>query len=98
MNRELRPGALGPASRLRRRYADAPAGAPRCARSAPAGARRRFPPASKSGLLVAFIFAGEATILRACRTVHLQNLRVRRFPGAPTTLFGRTKPNAKDSK
>jgi hypothetical protein len=30
---ELQPGALGPASRLRRRYADAPAGAPRCAPS-----------------------------------------------------------------
>src|SRR6516225_8958263 len=47
----LRPGALGLASRLRRRYADAPAGAPRGAPSAPAGARRRFPPASKCGLL-----------------------------------------------
>jgi hypothetical protein len=56
---ELRPGALGPASRLRRRYADAPAGAPRGAPSAPVGARRRFPPASKSGLLAAFIFSRE---------------------------------------
>jgi hypothetical protein len=55
----LRPSALGPASRLRRRYADAPAGAPRGAPSAPAGARRRFPPASKSGLLAAFIFQGD---------------------------------------
>ena len=43
---------------LRRRYADAPAGAPRGAPAAPAGARRRFPPASKSGLLAAFIFLG----------------------------------------
>ena len=45
-----------PASRLRRRYADAPAGAPRGAPSAPVGARRRFRPASKSGLLAGFIF------------------------------------------
>ena len=51
------PVALGPASRLRRRYADAPAGAPRCAPSAPAEARRRFPPASKCGFLAAFISA-----------------------------------------
>src|ERR1700674_4880675 len=51
------PVALGPASRLRRRYADAPAGAPRCAPSALAEARRRFPPASKCGLLAAFISA-----------------------------------------
>jgi hypothetical protein len=59
---ELRPGALGPASRLRRRYADAPAGAPRCAPSAPARARRRVPPASKGGLLAAFFFAMNAPV------------------------------------
>jgi hypothetical protein len=57
---ERRPGALGPASRLRRRYADAPAGAPRYAPSAPAEARRRFPPASQSALPAAF-FLGELT-------------------------------------
>ena len=38
------------------RPSDAPAGAPPGVPSAPAGARRRFPPASKSGLLAAFIF------------------------------------------
>jgi hypothetical protein len=42
-----------------------PAGAPRGAPSAPAGARRRFPPASKSGLLAAFFFlSGNAASLR----------------------------------
>src|ERR1700686_4678975 len=69
---ELRPGALGPASRLRRRYADAPAGAPRCAPSAPAEARRRVPPASQSGLLAAFIFAMRlAPLTPCCRPIGL---------------------------
>src|ERR1700722_11739258 len=45
-----------PRPALRRRYADAPAGAPRCAPSAPAKAHRRVPPASQSGLLAAFIY------------------------------------------
>jgi len=48
-------GALGPGSRLRRRYA--PAGAPLCAPSAPPWARRRFPPALKCGLLAAFFMS-----------------------------------------
>ena len=55
-------------SRLRRRYADAPAGAPRGAPPAPAGARRRFPPASKSGLLAAFIASRRSrAFARLCR-------------------------------
>src|SRR5258708_29105178 len=57
-SRELRTGRTrSRASCLRRLYAHAPAGAPRCAPSAPAEARRRFPPASKCGLLAAFISA-----------------------------------------
>src|SRR5258708_7259361 len=66
-NGEFRPGALGPASRLRRRYADAPASAPLRAPSAPAAARRRFPPASKSGLLAAFFFLWDRALVR-CAT------------------------------
>src|SRR5262249_55220510 len=62
--RELWPRALDPASRLRRRYTDAPAGAPRSAPSVPAGVQRRFPPASKSGLLAAFVFLYETELWR----------------------------------
>jgi hypothetical protein len=50
MNRELRLGARGPASRLRRCYADAPAGVPRDTPAAPAGVPG-LPSASKSRFL-----------------------------------------------
>jgi hypothetical protein len=59
---ELRPGALGPASRLRRRYADAPAGAPSCAPSASSGGSTALPARSEARAVSSFL-----TSKRSCR-------------------------------
>src|SRR5258708_2467786 len=65
------PLALGPASRLRRRYAYAPAVARRCARSAPEEVGRSFPPASKCGLLAAFVSAEFTRAIRGRKPIIL---------------------------
>ena len=41
---------------------------------APAGARRRFPPALKSGLLAAFIFLGDAATVQTMYSIALRQL------------------------
>jgi hypothetical protein len=89
----LRPafgGAMLTLLRVRR------AGAP----SAPAGARRRFPPASKSGLLAAFIFLWQAllavaTIETNVARAHMdrsgagRNLQTTNLGVRSSNLFGR---------
>ena len=56
-----------PRPALRRRYADAPAGAPRCALRRRPEARRRFPPAPKRGLLAVCFIECKAVALRLAR-------------------------------
>jgi hypothetical protein len=91
---EFRPGALGPASRLRRRDADASAGAPRGARSALAGAGRRVQLASRSKLLASLLLLDKAATLRVWGSALIQTMKSTahddgQYRGGPSHVYRR---------